>query len=97
MIVLGIFVAYITNYFFRDSGPDSWRWMLGVMVIPAGLFALLVRSIPESPRWLALNHEVDKAIPVVVSVMEDAAMPALSMRVPLKVDARAASNWDEAH
>jgi DNA polymerase-1 len=29
--------------------------------------------------------------------MENAAMPALDMKVPLKVDARAATNWDEAH
>ena len=29
--------------------------------------------------------------------MENATMPALEMRVPLRVDARAASNWDEAH
>ncbi|MGF9565245.1 DNA polymerase I [Neorhizobium sp. JUb45] len=43
------------------------------------------------------DADVDKAIPVIVSVMENATMPALSMRVPLKVDARAASNWDEAH
>ncbi|MEB2845008.1 DNA polymerase I [Rhizobiales bacterium RZME27] len=43
------------------------------------------------------DADVDKAIPVVTSVMENATMPALSMRVPLKVDARAASNWDEAH
>ncbi|MFN5647943.1 MAG: MFS transporter, partial [Sphingobacteriales bacterium] len=71
MIVLGIFVAYITNYLFRDSGPDSWRWMLGVMVVPAGLFALLVRSIPESPRWLALNHQVNLAIPVMQKIGEE--------------------------
>ncbi|MDP9838491.1 DNA polymerase-1 [Neorhizobium huautlense] len=43
------------------------------------------------------DADVDKAIPVITSVMENATMPALSMRVPLKVDARAASNWDEAH
>ncbi|MGI2032987.1 DNA polymerase I [Rhizobium panacihumi] len=43
------------------------------------------------------DADVDKAIPVITSVMESATMPALSMRVPLKVDARAASNWDEAH
>jgi DNA polymerase-1 len=29
--------------------------------------------------------------------MEDAPMPALSLSVPLQVDARAAANWDEAH
>lgn len=69
-IVLGIFVAYITNYFFAGSGEDSWRWMLGIMMIPAALFALLVRTIPESPRWLILNHEVDKAIPVMNRIGE---------------------------
>ncbi len=40
---------------------------------------------------------VEMALPVIVATMEQAAMPALDMRVPLKVDARAASNWDEAH
>ncbi|MBD8555305.1 DNA polymerase I [Rhizobium sp. CFBP 8762] len=43
------------------------------------------------------TSEVERTIPTIVSVMENAAMPALSMRVPLKVDARAAHNWDEAH
>ena len=43
------------------------------------------------------QDEVDKTLPVVKKVMEDAAMPALSLSVPLHVDARAAHNWDEAH
>jgi len=43
------------------------------------------------------DDAVADAMPVIVSVMEHAAMPAISMRVPLKVDARAATNWDEAH
>ena len=41
--------------------------------------------------------EVEATIPIVRHVMENAAMPAVSMSVPLKVDARAANNWDEAH
>ncbi|MDP3896617.1 MAG: DNA polymerase I [Mesorhizobium sp.] len=41
--------------------------------------------------------DVEAAIPVIRQVMEHAAMPALSMRVPLHVDARSADNWDEAH
>ena len=41
--------------------------------------------------------DVDRVQPIVVSIMENAAMPAVSMKVPLKVDARAADNWDEAH
>jgi DNA polymerase-1 len=43
------------------------------------------------------DGEVERAIPVIVGVMENASMPAVSMKVPLKVDARAALNWDEAH
>src|SRR5690242_7992468 len=56
MIVTGIFVAYLTNFLFVNIGEDSWRWMLGIMVVPAALFSLLLRSIPESPRWLVLNN-----------------------------------------
>ncbi|MCV9962067.1 DNA polymerase I [Pararhizobium sp. BT-229] len=43
------------------------------------------------------DADVERSIPLIVSVMENAAMPALDMKVPLKVDARAAHNWDEAH
>ncbi|MBW9063191.1 DNA polymerase I [Rhizobium herbae] len=43
------------------------------------------------------DGDVETSIPLIVSVMENAAMPALNMKVPLKVDARAAHNWDEAH
>ena len=43
------------------------------------------------------TDEVEKTLPVVKKVMEDAPLPALSLSVPLQVDARAADNWDEAH
>ncbi len=43
------------------------------------------------------DDDVEKAMPIIVSVMENATMPSLEMRVPLKVDARSAMNWDEAH
>ena len=33
----------------------------------------------------------------VIKVMAEAPHPALSLSVPLRVDARAADNWDEAH
>ncbi|APX69712.1 MULTISPECIES: DNA polymerase I [unclassified Brucella] len=49
----------------------------------------LIFEVPE--------NEVEKTIPVVRHVMENAAMPAVSLAVPLRVDARAAHNWDEAH
>lgn len=60
-IVFGILVAFLTNFAFLQIGAGSWRWMVGVMVIPAGLFALLLRIIPESPRWLILNDRDEEA------------------------------------
>lgn len=63
-IVAGIFIAYLTNFLFVGMGADSWRWMLGIMVIPALAFLALVRSIPESPRWLILNNRDAEAIPI---------------------------------
>jgi DNA polymerase-1 len=45
----------------------------------------------------APEGDVEQAIPVIRHVMENAAMPAIHMAVPLHVDARAAHNWDEAH
>lgn len=49
----------------------------------------LIFEVPE--------NEVEKTISLVRDIMENAAMPAVSLSVPLHVDARAAHNWDEAH
>jgi DNA polymerase I len=43
------------------------------------------------------DGEVEKTLPVVKRVMEEAPLPAVALAVPLHVDARAAHNWDEAH
>jgi DNA polymerase-1 len=43
------------------------------------------------------DDEVEKTMPVVKTVMEEAPLPAAALSVPLHVDARAAHNWDEAH
>ncbi|OZV69107.1 sugar porter family MFS transporter [Winogradskyella aurantia] len=51
-IVLGISVAYFSNYFLKDVEGESWRWMLGVEAIPAFIYFLALFSIPRSPRWL---------------------------------------------
>jgi DNA polymerase I len=45
----------------------------------------------------APEGDVEAAIPVIKEVMEGAAFPAINLAVPLRVDARAAKNWDEAH
>jgi DNA polymerase-1 len=49
----------------------------------------LVFEVPES--------QVEAALPVIRKVMVEAPFPAVNLKVPLEVEARAASNWDEAH
>lgn len=52
-IVFGILIAYLSNYFLQGfGGINDWRYMLGIMVIPALLYTILVIGIPESPRWI---------------------------------------------
>ncbi|CDS94297.1 Sugar transporter [Sphingobacterium sp. PM2-P1-29] len=60
MIVTGIFTAYLTNFLFMQE-TGSWRYMLGIMALPAALFILLLKYIPESPRWLLQHRQVEKA------------------------------------
>lgn len=58
-IVLGIVIAYLSNYLIGQGGEDSWRWMLGVQAFPSILFFLLLTVVPESPRWLILHKSKD--------------------------------------
>ena len=74
MIVTGIFVAYLTNFLFVGMGDTGWRWMLGIMIIPAALFAILLRFIPESPRWLVLNNRDEEAKEVFIKTGEPDAL-----------------------
>jgi MFS family permease len=54
-IVIGISVAYFSNYFLVNYGDESWRWMLGVEAIPAVVYFLSLLTVPRSPRWLILK------------------------------------------
>jgi sugar porter (SP) family MFS transporter len=55
-IVLGILMAYLSNYLLSGIGENEWRWMLGVQAIPSLIFTITVLLIPESPRWLILQR-----------------------------------------
>ena len=49
----------------------------------------LVFEVPEG--------EIEQTLPIIALTMVEAPLPAVSLSVPLHVDARAADNWDEAH
>jgi sugar porter (SP) family MFS transporter len=52
-IVFGILIAFLSNYFLQGvGGANDWRWMLGVLAVPAIIYTAMVFGVPESPRWL---------------------------------------------
>jgi sugar porter (SP) family MFS transporter len=52
-IVFGILIAFLSNYFLAGAGgANDWRWMLGVLAVPATIYSAMVFFVPESPRWL---------------------------------------------
>ncbi|MEQ1951215.1 DNA polymerase I [Mesorhizobium sp. CN2-181] len=63
----------------------------------AGLSARMLLQVHDELIFETADDEVAATLPVIQHVMEQAAMPAVSLAVPLRVDARAADNWDEAH
>ena len=66
-IVLGILLAYLSNFIIASLLPAeiAWRWMFAVMAVPAAIFFLLLFTVPETPRWLFQVGRRDEAVSVV--------------------------------
>ncbi|KAL0443021.1 UNVERIFIED_CONTAM: Inositol transporter 4 [Sesamum latifolium] len=60
LITGGQFLAYLINLAFTKA-PGTWRWMLGVAVVPAVVQFVLMLLLPESPRWLYRQDKVKEA------------------------------------
>lgn len=70
-IVLGILVAFLSNYLISGTSENDWRWMLGVQSIPAAIYTLFVLTIPRSPRWLISKSRLDEAKKVLKIINPD--------------------------
>jgi sugar porter (SP) family MFS transporter len=69
-IVIGILVAYLSNYLLGlvDFGMNEWRWQLGVAALPAVLFFIMLFGIPRSARWLVTKNRIPEAREVIDSL-----------------------------
>lgn len=76
-IVLGISVAFFTNYMILQLGKSemswalalqfaayNWRWMLGLEALPAVIYFIGLFFVPHSPRWLVMKKRNDEALAV---------------------------------
>jgi sugar porter (SP) family MFS transporter len=70
--VLGILVAYFSNYVIGNQGlgDHEWRWQLGIAGIPAIVLFLMLFTVPRSPRWLAKKQRYDEAGDVLTAIGE---------------------------
>jgi SP family xylose:H+ symportor-like MFS transporter len=73
-IVFGMLVVYFVNWGIVNGQPlewvnsIGWRIMFTSEAIPAGLFGILLLFVPETPRYLALNHKDDKALDILTRI-----------------------------
>jgi len=65
-IVIGILVAFFSNYLLVGTGENNWRWMLLVMAAPAILLFFSLFLVPESPRWLVARNRNEEALQVLI-------------------------------
>ncbi|MCX2980174.1 MFS transporter [Halieaceae bacterium IMCC14734] len=76
-IVLGISAAFMSNYLILQLSQSPapwaielglqqwpWRWMLMVEAVPAVLYFVGLRLVPESPRWLIMRGDLEPALAV---------------------------------
>lgn len=76
-IVIGISVAFFTNFLILKLGQSdagwaqglkfnehNWRWMLGLEILPAILYFFSLFAVPESPRWLIMKNRVEEALTI---------------------------------
>lgn len=75
---------------------EVWRGMLGMEFLPASIFLLVLIFIPESPRWLVVNHQIAKAEAVFTDVYKSLALAKNKVReVQLSINAGVAgSQWN---
>ena len=66
-IVIGILAAQIVNWLLLSDDTAwnvamAWRWMFWAAAFPALAFLVLAAFIPESPRWLAMTGQRERAL-----------------------------------
>ncbi len=77
-IIFGLFVAFLSNYLIANAAGSSvsvlwldfeaWRWMYWIEIVPATVFFLALTMIPESPRYLVLIRQHERALDVLTAL-----------------------------
>jgi MFS transporter, SP family, arabinose:H+ symporter len=62
-VVIGILLAYLSNAIIARFalGAVEWRVQIGVAILPAILFLIMLLSVPQSSRWLVTRNRISEA------------------------------------
>ena len=85
-IVLGILIAFFSNYLLSNIENNAWRWMVGVEAIPAALYTLMSLGLPKSPRWLLSHFRFEEAKAVLRNINPGEDADVLLEKVKLESD-----------
>jgi sugar porter (SP) family MFS transporter len=88
-IVLGILIAFLSNYLLRNVGENAWRWMIGVEAFPALLYTLLIFTVPKSPRWLISKNRNEEAKKVLDLINPDGDAEKLMLEIKKESESHA--------
>jgi SP family arabinose:H+ symporter-like MFS transporter len=81
-LTIGIVLAYFSNAYLASHttvvfnnadinkifSTEVWRGMLGLGALPAGIFLICLFLVPESPRWLLLKGQEQKAKTILIKI-----------------------------
>ncbi|KAI0919660.1 hypothetical protein AcW1_003143 [Taiwanofungus camphoratus] len=65
MVAVGVMISYFLNLgvsLHIKTGPRIWRIPFGFQLVPAGIMALGLLTVKESPRWLASKNRTEQAL-----------------------------------
>ena len=73
-IIFGMLVVYFVNWGIANGKPlewintIGWRWMFVSEAVPAALFGIFLFFVPETPRFLAINNQNEKALHILTRI-----------------------------
>ena len=95
-IIAGLTSAFISNYLLAKQaglsteilwmGYEAWRWMFWIELVPAIIFFFVLFFIPESPRFLVMSQQTEKARKVLARLYGIEAVDPLEKEILLSLE-----------